>query len=99
MVAEENEKEGGEEMKRIALLILVLFMFGCASITTGPQNKYIYPDAPAYPSPLYMAPIQAESRDICINPADQGEILKHEVDWQVVYEKMKAIIDSVNGDL
>jgi PBP1b-binding outer membrane lipoprotein LpoB len=98
LVTEENEKEG-EEMKRIALLILLLFLSGCVGVTTGPQNKYTYPDAPVYPSPIYMSPIQAEPRDICVNPADQRAISKHDVDWQIVYEKMKAIIDAINGDL
>lgn len=87
-------------MKKYFITLICLIMFsGCASITTGPQHKYTYPDAPVSPSPLYMSPLQAESRDICVNPADQGAILQNELEWEIVYEKMRAIIDAINGDL
>ena len=98
MVAEEDEKEG-EEMKRLSFILLFILLSGCVGITTGPQNKYIYPDAPDSPMVQYNSPLQSESRDICVNPADQGAILQNELEWQIVYEKMKAIIDAINGDL
>lgn len=101
MVTEEDEIEKqGEEMKRfIITLFVIVFLSGCVGITTGPEHKYVYPDAPTYPQVQYNSPIQSESRDICINPADQGAILEHELDWEIVYEKMRAIIDAINGDL
>ena len=100
MVEEENaiEKQG-EEMKRFLItLIVMVFLSGCVGITTGPETKYVYPDAPDYPMVQYMSPIQSETNGICVRPIDQGEILKHEVDWEITYEKMKAIIDAINEE-
>lgn len=85
-------------MKRLALLIILLFMSGCAFITTGPQNAYLYPDAPIEPHVTYLSPSEAPANGICVAPVDKQKQMTHEIDWEIVYLKMQAVIDAVNRE-
>lgn len=83
-------------MKNFALMLLLLTFSGCAWINTGPKNPYLYPDMPKAIEPAYTSPRGAQDRDVCIVPEKAIELMKHEVDWQVTYDKMKAVIDAIN---
>lgn len=85
-------------MKRLALLIILLFMSGCAWGNTGPQNAYLYPDMPDEPIVSYLSPAEAPSNGICVAPADKQKQMTHEIDWEIVYLKMQAVIDAVNRE-
>lgn len=83
-------------MKKFGILLLILMFSGCAWVNTGPKNPFTYPSMPTALEPGYTSPRAAEDRDVCIIPEMAIKQMKHEIEWQTVYEKMKGVIDSVN---